>query len=143
MSNVQSLPSGDLQSSQCLQAVVGTGGSCRWLRNVLTWWYQAWRKGWHWSRLKSNPHRFLGVYFRGGGVQGQTESLDILCYRGNGWRYKLRNNGILRMKDLVQLSFNFFRIELLHFNVIEGSYFGILSEGQTVITPIKDSLSPE
>ena len=47
------------------------------------------------------------------------------------------------MKDLVQLSFNFFRIELLHFNVIEGSYFGILSEGQTVITPIKDSLSPE
>ena len=44
------------------------------------------------------------------------------------------------MKDLVQLSFNFIRIELLHFHVIEGSSFGVLSKGQGVVTSIKDSL---
>ena len=150
MSNVQSLPSGDLQSSQRLQAIVGTTGSCRWLRNMLTRWYQAWREGWNWSRLKSNPHRILGVYFRGSAsrVQRRTELLDFICHRRDGWygwcyQARNRNNGIGRMKNLVQFSFNFIRIELVHFYVIEGSNFGILSKGQSVVPPIKDSLSSQ
>ena len=47
------------------------------------------------------------------------------------------------MKDFVQLSFNFIRIELLHFHIIEESNLGILSKGQIVVATIKDSLSSQ
>ena len=47
------------------------------------------------------------------------------------------------MKGFVQLSFNFIRIELVHFHIIEGSNLGILSKGQIVVATIEDPLSSQ